>query len=46
MFLIFETIEGASTTTLIIEAVKTFNFFLFDYVWDKIKKKRGNNNGK
>ncbi len=31
-------VEETTIYTLIIEVVKTLNYFLFDYVWDKIKK--------
>ena len=38
MLLITRDINEANIFTPIIEVVKTLNFFLFDYVWDKIKK--------
>jgi len=37
MFLLTGNVTEANTITLIVEGVKTLNFFLFDYVWDKIK---------
>lgn len=38
MFLLTGSVEKAGINTVIIELVKTLNYFLFDYVWDKIKK--------
>jgi len=31
-------IVQVNTITIIVEVIKTLNFFLFDYVWDRLKK--------